>query len=449
MSREDSKWFVTLVDNAFKQRQQNLSVVNNDGSTRGPNNQRISTREGQQQQQQPSMMITNDMKDPFTGHSRQYIIMNDTEIFEIQNVSSTTNQNVDDDDDNKNFASFFVGRHVIRDGNLYSLNRVDPLFFFLSEQNISSTTTSSSSVSKNSDSTKNTWKSVEQIVESMPKVLQNVFLSMSSSLSKDGNGDNKNDEKQRQQQQQHQLCHVCDFLCNEQTDDELYLKFSMKKTLVWLTKKQHRVYECLLRQDQMKQRRQQRYESKRQERRKHQTTGSGGGGGSISTSFNMEEDDPIASKPSDSNENKEQGIILSDTAKLKLQSVQMICNYLSETLAESFITAMDMCVQDVLYHHDDKKDKTKKSSTTPDADGNGVSKKRCQATSASTSAALVPVETEQGNNGKKQKLSFEGTRTLNNKRLQKVNTKGMKKLSSFFGVSNTNNNTVKKKKKFQ
>ena len=43
---------------------------------------------------------------------------NDTYIAEFQTLS-------------ENFSSFIVGRHIVKDGDLYLINRIDPLFFYL------------------------------------------------------------------------------------------------------------------------------------------------------------------------------------------------------------------------------------------------------------------------------------------------------------------------------
>lgn len=173
---------------------------------------------------------------------------------------------------------------------------------------------------------------------------------------------------------------------NDQTENVTYLKFSVAKALKWLRKKQERVYQCLLQQDQAKQ--------ERDRTKLSNTTG-----GSVSSSFNMP-DDPIAAAPSTDT------VLLSDTKKLKIESIQIVSSYLSDDWAKKLIESLDGITEDAIF---------------------STARKETKAASASL-PTVEPDETP----AKTQKV--DPARTMGNKRLAKVSTKGMKSLSSFFSA---------------
>ena len=275
------------------------------------------------------------LKDPSTQESRQYVFVNDKDIVEVQSIPS-------------DFSSFFVGRHVVKDGHLYVLNRVDPLFFVLAGQIVD-------------EDKKYSWQPFDQTVESLPREIQ-------KSVSEP------------------QMVHLCQTLSNDQTDNVTYFKFSVPKALSWLRKKQECVFQCLLRQDQAK-----------QEREKAKFSSSMGG--SISSNFNMPED-PMAATPSSDN------VLISDTKQLKIDSIQIVCSYLSEDWSNKLIEALEGIDQDAVF------------SAAPK-----------EQTSASTSLAQVEADETPA-----KKVKVEKSRTMGNKRLSSISTKGMKSLSSFFGA---------------
>jgi hypothetical protein len=307
MSSSDTsstKWMVAVVDKVFSE---------------SPN--------------RPSRIVK--LKDPSTQESRQYVFVNDKHIVEVQSLPA-------------DFSSFFVGRHIIKDGNLYVLNRVDPLFFVLAAQ-------------IPEESKKYPWQPFDQTLQSLPQELQKLVV-------------------------ESQMGHLCQTLNNDQTDNVTFLKLSVPKALSWLQKKQERVYQCLLRQDQAK-------------KQREKSKGSNTKGGSISASFNMPED-PMAATPSSDN------IVLSDTKQLKIDSIQIVSSYLSEEWSKKLIESLDGMTEDAVF------------STAPKV-------------FKSASAPLPQVEADD-TPAKRTKL--EAPRTFGNKRLAQVSTKGMKSLGSFFGA---------------
>lgn len=287
------------------------------------------------------------LKDPSTQESRQYIFANDKDIVEVQNLPA-------------DFSSYIVGRHVIKDGNLYVLNRVDPLFWVLAL------------FPPTAENQKSQWQPFAQIVDSLPREVR-------TSLIED------------------QICHLCQVLTADQTGDVPYYKFNHEKALTWLKKKQERVYQCLLRQSQAK-------EIKEKENLSIQSKG----GGSISASFNMP-DDPMAVAPE-----KAGTTISSESQELKIESIDVISSYISGEWEKKFVDIMGMkeTRQKVLQNSE--------RSIKP-------------IHSYNQSIAIGEESTKEKEEKKAKKLNE--ARTMGNKRLAKVNTKGMKSLSSFFGAA--------------
>jgi hypothetical protein len=291
------------------------------------------------------------LQDPCTQERRQYVFVDDSRIVEVQSLPS-------------DFSSFFVGRHVVQDGNLYILNHVDPLFFVLAAHGVPDETQKSS------------WQPFDQTIGSLPQEIRKAVVET-------------------------QMGHVCQTLCNDQTDNVTYLKVSVPKALGWLQKKQERVYQCLLQQDQAKQKREGQQFSNTQQ------------GGSVSATFNMPED-PMAATPSKQQDGD--AMITSQTKQLKVDSIQIVCSYLSEDWSKKFLESTNLTREDIFPTVSSKK---------------GVQQSRTTSTPASQAVAE---ETPT-------KKKMEASRTMGNKRLAKVNTRGMATLGSFFGAPKKKNKT--------
>jgi len=253
------------------------------------------------------------LADPSTKQPRQYL-QNGQQIMEIQQLESE-------------FSSFLVGRHVIREGSLYTFNTVDPLFFVLAQQ---------------TPEQKCSWQPIDQSLESI-KV--NVATD--------------------------QLEHLYQTLCSDQTDNVTYYKFSPQKAMGWLTQKRERVYQTLLQQ-----------EEKRLSRKSKRS------GGSVSASFNLpgKEQAPKA---------------ILQTKPLQDASYQILCAYLNKDWTEAFLKHAGISHDSVLSKP------TKKVQTT-----------------APTISTSLPEVTPPP--------KVAPARTVGNKRLAKVSTKGMASMSSFF-----------------
>jgi hypothetical protein len=316
----DNKWIVALVEDTFPSTEQGGSV--------------------------PSIVK---LQDPATQDPRNYVIVkreNASELVEIQSLPA-------------DFSSFFVGRHIVADGNLYILNKMDPLFWVLAHQV--------------PDEQKRSWQPVDQILSSLSADIQNAVVPS-------------------------QLPHLFETLSNDQTDNVTYYKFSPTKAIRWLQRKQEVVYKCLLRQSKKQLEREQHQQS--QEAKAH--------GGSTSSTFYMP-DDPMVTVPSSATLVKE-----CDTNQLKIDSLQVVSGYISKEWSPKLFLACSMTEATVLE----------------------------EAPKPRQAASVTPVHVKASEPEQAPKKKIEPARTAGNKRLEKVNTKGMKTLGNFFAAP-------KKKSKIQ
>jgi hypothetical protein len=276
-----------------------------------------------------------ELNDPATQDPRNYVIVqkeNQTDIVEIQILPSS-------------FSSFLIGRHVVADGNLYVLTHMDPMFWVLAANSPETTQ-------------KRSWQPYEQIISSLPDSVQKAVV-------------------------EEQLGHCFQTLCNDQTDNVCFFKFSEEKAIRWLKRKQEKLYQCFLKQDQVNTQRQQKELNTK--------------GGSVSATFYMPAD-PMAAATTNNIPDE------SGNEQFKIESLQVICNYLSPEWSKKFCETMKLTEEKVLQVPNTKSPKIN----------------------------IVPVSQEEPE-APKAKKKVEDSRTAANKRLSKTNIKGMKTMGSFFG----------------
>lgn len=293
------------------------------------------------------------------------------------------------------FSSFMVGRHIVKDGSLYMVNRVDPLFFFLAAQEHH----------LQDQQTKKSWQPYEQCLEEASR-------NKSSSLFP---------KEIHAAITAEQLKHLC---LTFENDEGIYFRFDATKALQFLKRKQERVLECLIRQDQIEQRRKDKlYELSFNQYNSGRASTSDN---FTSTPSKSESDENETGENDQSNASSSPAVVISDTKALKLQSIQILCSYLSETWLEKFVEHLGVTMDQVQNKPSKvsaKNDTSSNSSTTPAA-GYSIQKViETENAEAATNAARVAAE----------KKTLESYRTPGNKRLAKVSTKGMKSIASFFG----------------
>ena len=323
------------------------------------------------------------LNDPCTNSERDYgLMLGVNSIVEIQSLPA-------------NFSSFVVGRHIVKDGSLYILNRIDPLFFYLATQpsddvsnNNNSSSSSSSSSSNKKQQTK--WEDFDQLLENsqLPPSFHQV-------ISEDA------------------MKHICSTFCN---DGSCYFKFSCEKALVWLKRKQEKVLASLIAQDIRKK------TLIKNNMGVVNNNASNSTGGSISDNFNLPPQQSrqittalAVSSVQDQDKRTDAHVTQPDTKSLRFQSIQITCNYLNEGWSKEFVRYLG-CKTDVLSS-------TKTVAAKKVA---GVSTAINKNTDVKYSSSNIDKSSIQNNASKRTLPS--ASRTVGNKRLSTVNTKGMKRV---------------------
>lgn len=316
-------------------------------------------------------VIVRTFPDPSTGENRQYFVTEDYQIMEVQSLEA-------------DFSSYFVERHVVQDGNLYMVNRVDPLFFFLSAQSIT--------VENKEKEGKRPWRPVDQTVanDNVPHEVQRALLTDFGRC---------------------QLRHLC---VTFQNDDLFFLKFDTKKALQWLQKKQEGLLKCMIHQHN---------EQSRKGKLHRNVDGSSSQAtkakGSISDTFIIPDQKELESSKdaTSGSPSSFDPTCLSEAQKqgLKVECLQIVCNYLNDEWSRAFVDHLGLTVP---------------LSTEPPNGKNGnqtaVSPDRpsTQDGSGDTSLSSSSLST---------KKTAQTAQSAGNKQLAKVKTKGMKSIASFFG----------------
>jgi hypothetical protein len=319
------------------------------------------------------------IRDPSTNEDRDYGLMAATTI-----GGNKTNQNkqcnniVEFQSLPADFSSFIVGRHIVKDGNIYVVNRIDPLFFYLSTQSVD-------------DGQQQSWEPFDQNLEKskLPRQVCEAIPEI-------------------------QMKHICKTFDN---DDICYLKFNVEKTLKWLQKKQERLFESLIIQDQRNRK------AKGVKYASFNNNITGVMGGSMSANFNLppQASRLVAATSCNEDKNSSNAVGLSNNTKsIKTESIQIICNYLNQDWSKKFIEHLG-CTMEVISTT------TKTTNKAAAGDSNYVSN------------AVIQQNIDDDISSKKiaeaKKKAIAETRTMGNKRLAKVSTKGMKSMSSFFGAA--------------
>lgn len=317
------------------------------------------------------------MNDPGTGDIRDYAIMSSIDgnvsyIAEFQIMPG-------------NFSSFIVGRHVVKDGNLYLINRIDPLYFYLATQSIDEQKQEdiNNRVEK-VQAKKQSWQPYDQFLE-QSKLPEPISKAIS----------------------EEQIQHICLTFDN----DERYFRFNVDKALHWLQKKQERVLESLIGQDQR--RRNANQNSSIATNESYEVARS------ISENFNFGKPAaavapaaPAAPAPLKKSQ--------SDTDSLKIESFQIICNYLDENWSKKLVQHLGYTMEQVTSG-------TKTIRNSSIISNNDDSRENCIFKEDDTNRSII----------KKTAASDKATtaaRTVGNKRLANLSTKGMRSIGSFFSA---------------
>ncbi|KAL3756671.1 hypothetical protein ACHAWU_002574 [Discostella pseudostelligera] len=359
-------------------------------SSRTINRQSSSGIASQQKQQQPSL-----------------------DIHEIQTVLPHSGK----------YASYFVGSRIISNPLLHISTRIDPLFFALShfQRILSKNDVGAEKLAK--------WQPYDQVVGLLPSTILRA-------LNLDPNLTINNIHEVGQ------LSHILDVsdMCG---DDLILCKFSEERTMQWLLQKFHRSVEAL----------RVRLNEKRQRAmlKKKELSNMQGGAGAYSSSFVVaEEENGDAPKDAAIKDSGGEISMDSDTLTneeehcLKVAGLQLLCDYIPAEWKRKLCKEVGLDDMDWMG-----KKKPQKSSVATNGEDSNIAgeKKRSRAAWEGTIGqddADALMQYTQGSGGGKssssvsvtpgKKSSVQEAKSVGLKKLAKVNTKGMKSLSSFFGA---------------
>ncbi len=347
------------------------------------------------------------------------------------------------------YASYFVGSRIISNPLLHVSTRVDPLFFALAHFHriitMNKTEKSGRRAVEEEEqlflSTK--WQPWDQLLDGLPSpILRALHLDPNnlniSSIHEVG-----------------QLAHILDVsdMCG---DDLILCKFSEERSMQWLLAKFQRSVEALrvrLQQHEMRRRSNSRWH------------GGGGGSGAYSSSFVVaaeEEENGNSLEETRIKETEDGEVIMDSTAtltneeenKLKVAGLQLICDYIptewrTKLCREVGLDDMDWMVGTKKKQQQQQQQSSTNSANSEDSSTTAIGeKKRSRAAWEGTIGqddADALLQYTQGNgHGKSssssigvahgKKSSVQEAKSVGLKKLAKVNTKGMKSLSSFFGA---------------
>jgi hypothetical protein len=346
------------------------------------------------------------------------------------------------------YASYFVGSRIISNPLLHISTRVDPLFFALahfqrikmSNNNAGAATTTEQLLTK--------WQPYDQVLGLLPSTILHA-------LSLD-----PNNLTIRSIHEMGQLAHILDVsdMCG---DDLILCKFSDERTMQWLVAKFQRSVEAL----------RMRFHEKRRRavEMKHQLSSlQGGGSGAYSSSFNIAEEEEKGngnvSNDTGMKGSEGGGEVINDSSaltneeeqSLKVAGLQLICDYIPTEWRRKLCNEVGL--DDMAWMGKKKKSQHQSSTSTGDiGEDTAAGEKRSRAawegilgqddadallqyTQGSSSSGGKASSSDGVTSGKKS--TVQDAKSVGLKKLAKVNTKGMKSLSSFFGAGGKTKKTT-------
>ena len=359
----------------------------------------------------PAPLEIHPLPDPSNGEIRPYLVLHSAEqshttLYEITAVQNELND----------YHSFAVDNTIVANGTLHTISPVDPLFWLLTDENLTAGANSNSAtVTDTAASTQQQqWQPLAQITK---KYNSNVTRCIPA------------------EQYQHIFAEYL-------VDDETFCKFSVDKAVQWLQAKQKAVEKVLLRQ----------LERDQQLKEQHTTSNTiSNGSGAFESGFNLGEEEEKSNENSTTllNDPVAEKRAAQQRRKAIHESIQVVGNYLSVKWKARFLesleclkstnngTGNDLVDVDVaeVWGEPAKPKPTMTTTTT-------TTIKRPRVSTDEDGAMSLPAvvtddwnpavvnEKEQAKTKKEQPKPI----TAGAKRLLKVNKKGLQKMSSFFAV---------------
>ncbi len=343
------------------------------------------------------------LPDPSSGEDRDYLLKGE-ELYEIQVIAAGASDSSsgcgDGSTDDVKYASFLVGSRVVSNGELHVVTSVDPLFWILyyyPPEEVNNNNNNNTNNNNHGNNTKQ-WQPLHQMME------QDIPNEMLRSIVLHGEGIKG------------QLGHVYDTTQLEVGDDGTFYKFSVTRSLQWLQRKQERVYQVLLTQSQQE-----------EQQVQHRD-------GTFAATFQCGDEDDDEGET-----NKDESFVEAHAEAAKEDSIQVICNYLTPAWQTLFLQHLS-CADDILLspkQRQQRQERKRKLSSTNNNDDIKVvpddSITTVGTTLITTSNNIMDQYMAPQNVVTPKSIHGKPTpRSMGNKQLAKVNTKGMKSMGSFF-----------------
>ena len=340
--------------------------------------------------------------DPGTGADRLYLLHQHPSYDTTSKLPTTKTTICELQSFSSDYASFLVPGDdsalvIGRNSDLMCVTPVDPLWFLLAQ----------ACPAPNDDATvKLPWQPMDQL-----------WASLSSTSATSQHDDNDDEATTTIPSLESILLQTKDqalawYDAMELDPDTMVYKFVPQRVLDWLVCK-HAAVQTVL---------------ERQAAHSKATANTG----AFASSFVMPEDvskrttqQSVVVSPSSSQETNNTTAVTNVDATVRRESLQIVCSYLTEAWRAAFLTHIGESL-DAL----DSNANAKKRRVTVDGS--------VDASAVSASATMTYMTTGQGaagNNNKSASQASNSKLTLQQKKLSKVNTKGMSKISSFFGAA--------------
>jgi hypothetical protein len=305
---------------------------------------------------------------------RDYLFHNN-DIYELQSVSPNGGK----------YASFMVASRFISNPDMHVATMVDPLFFVM--EHFTNDANGAESGGK--------WQPFDQLFKDVPQPVLaalGVTLNISSIL------------------ELGQLAHLFDI--SDVFDDDIVCKFNEAKALSWLTKKYERSFEAL-------------HKRKLEKKRRLEERKQSGEYGAFNSSFVLGETKQSESATSTKNSCRDNETITltnEEEQAIQMAALQLLSEYLPSVWRTKLAKSLNLSEQDMTQTIVSKSGEKRPRSAWEGAIGQvEADELLTRTTGQGKSTSVTPVE------------NTKNAQTAGLKRLAKVNTKGMKSLTSFFG----------------
>jgi hypothetical protein len=349
-----------------------------------------------------------DLPDPSSGAVRPYLVQRSSCCGILCEMSCAKSPLTLDD----SYQSFAVGgQFIVKNGTLHTITRVDPLFWFLVDEHLTTVVRENGNKADGSVRQQQ-WQPLSQILSECNPLLVCCLK-----------GEDGSDASQLQ--------HLyAEMSLDGGGDGDAYIKFSVEKALHWLEMKYQVLEPILYRQ------------LENEQRRAASVRGANESGGAFLLGFT------IASTNEEENKRNQVELVTTNEPlkqdqlnpglqqQAKDASIQIVCNYLSPSWRQRFLQHLQLESSEVLESSFSLKSRSSAKRQKQESSCADSSMPKPKLLPSDWNDAVSAADTEAANRlVSKAKMTIQPI-TAGAKKLLKANKRGLQKMSSFFGVSN-------------